>query len=66
MTGAELEFTLLSISERYKPYKEITEYQCARGYSELELRGGTKDCFAKLRATGFTVSCLTTRDTKRL
>jgi hypothetical protein len=23
MTGAELEFTLLSISERYKPYKEI-------------------------------------------
>lgn len=90
MTAAELEFTFLSISERYKPYKEIMaalfyrtlfmmgvedprsfatdaeQEQCARGYSELELRAGTKDCFAKLRAAGFTVWCLTTGDTKRV
>lgn len=90
MTAAELEFTFLSISERYKPYKEIMsalfyrtlfmmgvedprafatdaeQEQCARGYSELELRPGTKDCFAKLRAAGFTVWCLTTGDTKRV
>ncbi|KAJ5891092.1 uncharacterized protein N7473_007320 [Penicillium subrubescens] len=90
MTAAELEFTFLSISERYKPYKEVmsalffrTLYmmgvedprafateaerdQCAQGYSELELRPGTKDCFAKLRDAGFTVWCLTTGDTKRV
>ncbi|KAF7713042.1 Uncharacterized protein PECH_002169 [Penicillium ucsense] len=90
MTAAELEFTFLSISERYKPYREImlalffrTLYmmgvedprsfateaerdQCAQGYSELELRPGVKECFAKLRDSGFTVWCLTTGDTKRV
>lgn len=90
MTAAELEFTFLSISERYKPYKEImkalffrTLYmmgieaprefateserdQCAQGYSELELRPGIKECFAKLRNAGFTVWLLTTADISRV
>ncbi|KAB8279151.1 HAD-like domain-containing protein [Aspergillus minisclerotigenes] len=90
MTAAELEFTFLSISERYKPYKEVitalfyrTLYmagiedprsfateaerdQCVQGYSELELRPGTRECFAKLREAGFTVWCLTTGDTRRV
>jgi 2-haloacid dehalogenase len=90
MTAAELEFTFLSISERYRPYKDIITAlfyrslymcgiesprtfatdaerdQCVQGYSELELRPGTSDCFAKLRAAGFTVWCLTTGDTKRV
>lgn len=90
MTAAELEFTFLSISERYKPYKEVitalfyrTLYmagiedprsfatdaerdQCVQGYSELELRSGTRECFAKLRDAGFTVWCLTTGDTRRV
>lgn len=90
MTAAELEFTFLSISERYKSYKEIlaalffrtlhmagienprafaTEAerdQCVQGYSELELRPGTKECFETLRAAGFTVWCLTTGDAKRV
>jgi 2-haloacid dehalogenase len=90
MTAAELEFTFLSISERYRPYKEIITAlfyrslymcgiesprtfatdaerdQCVQGYSELELRSGTSDCFAKLRDAGFTVWCLTTGDTKRV
>ncbi|KAJ5238897.1 hypothetical protein N7468_003516 [Penicillium chermesinum] len=90
MTAAELEFTFLSISERYKPYKEIlkalffrTLYmmgiedprqfatederdRCAQGYSELELRPGAKECFAKLREAGFTVWGLTTADIQRV
>ncbi|KAE8155144.1 HAD-like domain-containing protein [Aspergillus avenaceus] len=90
MTAAELEFTFLSISERYKPYKEVitalfyrtlfmagiedprsfaTDAErdlCVQGYSELELRPGTRDCFAKLRDAGFTVWCLTTGDTRRV
>ncbi|PIG85962.1 putative 2-haloalkanoic acid dehalogenase [Aspergillus arachidicola] len=90
MTAAELEFTFLSISERYKPYKEVitalfyrtlhmagiedprsfaTEAerdQCVQGYSGLELRPGTRECFAKLREAGFTVWCLTTGDTRRV
>ncbi|KAE8383851.1 HAD-like domain-containing protein [Aspergillus bertholletiae] len=90
MTAAELEFTFLSISERYRPYKEVitalfyrTLYmagvedprsfatdaerdQCVQGYSELELRPGTRECFAKLREAGFTVWCLTTGDTRRV
>ncbi|KAJ5723810.1 hypothetical protein N7488_001845 [Penicillium malachiteum] len=90
MTAAELEFTFLSISERYKPYKEIlltlfyrTLYmmgvenprdfateserdECAQAYSELELRPGTKECFARLRDAGFTVWALTTGDAKRV
>ncbi|KAF4635579.1 hypothetical protein G7Y89_g2514 [Cudoniella acicularis] len=90
MTGAELEFTFLSISERYKPYKEIlkamfyrtlwmagisdpralvTEEErnlCIQGYSELKLRPGAAECFAKLRSAGFTVWCLTTADLKRV
>ncbi|CAL5870231.1 uncharacterized protein PFLUO_LOCUS4466 [Penicillium psychrofluorescens] len=90
MTAAELEFTFLSISERYRPYKDVitalffrTLYmvgvesprtfateaerdQCVQGYSELELRPGTSDCFAILRNAGFTVWCLTTGDTKRV
>ncbi|KAE8352404.1 HAD-like domain-containing protein [Aspergillus coremiiformis] len=90
MTAAELEFTFLSISERYKPYKEVitalfyrTLYmagiadprafatdderdQCVQGYSELELRPGTRECFAKLRDAGFTVWCLSTGDTGRV
>lgn len=40
--------------------------ECAQGYSELELRPGTKECFARLREAGFTVWCLTTADTKRV
>ncbi|KAH7141629.1 putative 2-haloalkanoic acid dehalogenase [Dactylonectria macrodidyma] len=39
---------------------------CVQGYSELELRPGTKECFATLRDAGFTVWCLTTGDTKRV
>ena len=90
MTAAELEFTFLSISERYKPYKEVitalfyrtlhmagvedprsfaTEAerdQCVQGYSELELRPGARECFARLREAGFTVWCLTTGDTRRV
>ncbi|OOF94035.1 hypothetical protein ASPCADRAFT_507926 [Aspergillus carbonarius ITEM 5010] len=90
MTNAELQFTFLSISESYKPYKTIlTElfYQtlhmigvadphafatpaqrdlCVEGYSKLELREGTRECFSKLRAAGFTVWCLTTGDTQRV
>lgn len=90
MTASELEFTFLSISERYKPYKDVlkalfyrtlwmagvqdprsvaTEEQrdeCIQGYSELELRSGLKECFAKLREEGFTVWCLTTGDVKRV
>ncbi|KAJ5332539.1 uncharacterized protein N7506_006322 [Penicillium brevicompactum] len=87
MTAAELEFTFLSISERYRPYKDVitalfyrTLYMCgiesppylrnrcrARpGYSELELRPGTADCFEILRNAGFTVWCLTTGDAKRV
>ncbi|RAK99575.1 putative 2-haloalkanoic acid dehalogenase [Aspergillus ibericus CBS 121593] len=90
MTNAELQFTFLSISESYKPYKLIlTElfYQtlhmigiadphafatmeqrdlCVEGYAALELRPGTRDCFAQLRAAGFTVWCLTTGDTARV
>ncbi|PYI03198.1 2-haloalkanoic acid dehalogenase [Aspergillus sclerotiicarbonarius CBS 121057] len=90
MTNAELQFTFLSISESYKPYKLVLAelfYQtlhmigvtdphafatpeqrdaCVEGYSALELRPGTRDCFAKLRAAGFTVWCLTTGDTARV
>ncbi|RAL07037.1 putative 2-haloalkanoic acid dehalogenase [Aspergillus homomorphus CBS 101889] len=90
MTNAELQFTFLSISESYKPYKLVlTElfYQtlsmigvadptafataaqrdaCVEGYSALELRPGTRECFARLRAAGFTVWCLTTGDTQRV
>jgi 2-haloacid dehalogenase len=90
MTASELEFTFLSISERYKPYKDVlkalfyrtlwmagaqdpksiaTEEErdmCIQGYSELELRPGLKQCFAKLREEGFTVWCLTTGDVKRV
>ena len=90
MTAAELEFTFLSISQRYKPYKDVlkalfyrtlwmagveaprslaTEQQrdlCIEGYSELELRPGLRECFAKLREEGFTVWCLTTGDVKRV
>ncbi|GKZ21583.1 hypothetical protein AbraIFM66951_005211 [Aspergillus brasiliensis] len=90
MTNAELQFTFLSISESYKPYKiVITElfYQtlamigiadphsfatpeqrdaCVAGYAALELRPGTRECFAKLRDAGFTVWCLTTGDTQRV
>lgn len=90
MTAAELEFTFLSISERYRPYKDVltalffrtlhmfgieaprefaTESErakCVQGYSELELRPGTKECFSILRNAGFTVWCLTTGDTKRV
>ncbi|KAF7594753.1 hypothetical protein BBP40_008460 [Aspergillus hancockii] len=90
MTAAELEFTFLSISERYKPYREVITAlfyrslhmagiadprsfasdaerdQCVQGYSELELRPGIRECFAKLREAGFTVWCLTTGDTARV
>jgi 2-haloacid dehalogenase len=90
MTASELEFTFLSISERYKPYKDVlkalfhrtlwmagvqdpksiaTEEErdlCIEGYSELELRPGLKECFAKLREEEFTVWCLTTGDVKRV
>lgn len=90
MTAAELEFTFLSISERYRPYKEVLravffrslymmgvesprdfatepeQDQCVQGYSELEMRPGTKECFAKLRDAGFTIWCLTTGDVKRV
>lgn len=90
MTPAELEFTFLSISECYRPYKEVLKAlffrslymagipsprsfateterdECVQGYSELELRPGTKECFAVLRNAGFTVWCLTTGDTTRV
>lgn len=90
MTAAELEFTFLSISERYRPYKGVLQAlffrtlymagvqsprafatdaerdQCVQGYSELELRPGTNECFAVLRNAGFTVWCLTTGDTTRV
>lgn len=90
MTAAELEFTFLSISERYRPYKGVLQAlffrtlymagvqsprvfatdaerdQCVQGYSELELRPGTKECFSALRNAGFTVWCLTTGDTSRV
>ncbi|KAJ5182821.1 hypothetical protein N7492_000437 [Penicillium capsulatum] len=69
ITAAELEFTFLSISER-----PIAEGICYRdrarslrpGISELELRPGTKDCFAMLRDAGLTVWCLTMGNTKRV
>ncbi|KAJ5157914.1 uncharacterized protein N7482_009014 [Penicillium canariense] len=90
MTAAELEFTFLSISERYRPYRDVlgaifyrTLYmagiqqprdfatdlerdQCVQGYSELELRPGTEECFRTLRSAGFTIWCLTTGDSKRV
>ncbi|KKY15185.1 putative 2-haloalkanoic acid dehalogenase [Phaeomoniella chlamydospora] len=90
MTASELEFTFLSISERYKPYKEVLQAmfyrtlwmagvenpralftdaerdECIQGYSDLDLRPGAKECFAKLRQEGFTVWCLTTGDIKRV
>ncbi|PYH98148.1 2-haloalkanoic acid dehalogenase [Aspergillus ellipticus CBS 707.79] len=90
MTNAELQFTFLSISESYKPYKIVlTElfYQtlfmigvadprsfatdaqrdaCVEGYSKLELRAGTRECFARFREAGFTVWCLTTGDVQRV
>ncbi|PWY87369.1 putative 2-haloalkanoic acid dehalogenase [Aspergillus heteromorphus CBS 117.55] len=90
MTNAELQFTFLSISDSYKPYKIVlTElfYQtlsmigvadphrfatlaerdtCVEGYSLLELRDGTRECFARFREAGFTVWCLTTGDTQRV
>lgn len=90
MTASELEFTFLSLSSRYKPYKLVLSalfYRtlhmlgvsdpkaiatkeerdvCIQGYSELELRPGLKECFAKLRSEGFTVWCLTTGDVTRV
>lgn len=90
MTAAELEFTFLSISERYKPYNSVlkalfyrtlwmagiedprtlvTEKErdlCIKGYSELQLRPGAKECFATLRSEGFTIWCLTTADLQRV
>ncbi|KAJ8068959.1 hypothetical protein OCU04_002640 [Sclerotinia nivalis] len=90
MTASELEFTFLSISERYKPYNGILEatfYRtlwfagvedpralctdeemkaCVRGYSELRLRAGAKECFEILEKGGFKVWLLTTADLKRV
>lgn len=90
MTAAELEFTFLSISERYKPYKGILEstfYRtlwfagvqdprgfftdeerdaCVKGYSELRVRDGAKECFEILENGGFKVWLLTTADLQRV
>ncbi|KAJ5649848.1 uncharacterized protein N7484_003571 [Penicillium longicatenatum] len=45
---------------------ETEREECAQAYSELELRPGTKECFATLREAGFTVWCLTTGDAVRV
>ncbi|KAH6674803.1 HAD-like domain-containing protein [Halenospora varia] len=90
MTAAELEFTFLSLSERYTPYKQILKsvfYRtlffagvekprelvseeeceaCIKGYENLELREGLRECFEKLRGAGFTIWGLTTADLKRV
>lgn len=40
--------------------------QCVEGYSTLQLRPGTQECFDILRRAGFTVWCLTTGDIQRV
>lgn len=40
--------------------------QCVEGYSNLQLRPGTQQCFDTLRRAGFTIWCLTTGDVQRV
>ncbi|KAL4861454.1 hypothetical protein BDV12DRAFT_208016 [Aspergillus spectabilis] len=73
MTAAELEFTFLSISSRYKPYKNIlsavfyrTLYMAGVQDPRGLIRDEVKECFRILREGGFQVWCLTTGDLERV
>ncbi|KAL2027669.1 hypothetical protein VTO58DRAFT_110357 [Aureobasidium pullulans] len=62
MESSEREFTYLSISSRYKPYKKVFSTmfyhaerdEMVKSYSDLELREGVKEAFTALREAGFT------------
>jgi 2-haloacid dehalogenase len=45
---------------------EAERDECIQGYWSLQLRPGIKECFAKLRESGFTIWCLTTGDIARV